>query len=570
MTETPDTHADAGGAAEGTERLTDLDVDRRSFVKSAGVAGGATLLGASATPASAETHWKDRRDPDWEQLADQRIAENQTSDLEVVVEDPEGRPIPNADVSVEMTEHDYGFGTAVNARVWDQYSDGDQYRQVIPELFNTAVLENGHKWKFWEDNTDRADRCTEWLVDHDLYVRGHVCVWGRTGVGAIPNDVQTAIDNGDAETIKQRSTEHIEEIITHYEGQVDEWEIVNEAMHHFAMQKAIYGDQIDSEEPWTGDVLPWTSDQLTDWYETAQNVAGEDIDIGVNDFNTLEGQWPYTEGRYQSQIESLIDDGIDIDMIGFQSHVGARSSNPGENNSDPDGRLTYSEINERLSNFTDYDADLKITEFDMYNGSDWNGQDERADLMYTWMKTAYGHPNVTDFIIWGFWDGRHWENEAPFFQDDWSEKPALDVWKNLVFDEWWTSESGTADGSGVFVTSAYLGSHEITATADGESSTTSVEVTDSSGTTQVTVTVDAEGSVDPTPEGPDWPEGATDPDDDGLYEDLSGDGELNFPDVNTLFQNTDSTVAQDNTQYYDFDGDGDLDSQDVLALFESV
>ncbi|AWB27479.1 glycoside hydrolase family 9 protein [Halococcoides cellulosivorans] len=62
----------------------------------------------------------------------------------------------------------------------------------------------------------------------------------------------------------------------------------------------------------------------------------------------------------------------------------------------------------------------------------------------------------------------------------------------------------------------------------------------------------------------------TDPDDDGLYEDLSGDGTLNFPDVNRLFQNTDSAAIQDNSAYYDFTDDGIVDQQDVLALFEMV
>ncbi|AWB27449.1 cellulase family glycosylhydrolase [Halococcoides cellulosivorans] len=73
-----------------------------------------------------------------------------------------------------------------------------------------------------------------------------------------------------------------------------------------------------------------------------------------------------------------------------------------------------------------------------------------------------------------------------------------------------------------------------------------------------------------TPEEPGWPAGASDPDGDGLYEDLSGDGTVNFPDVNTLFQNTDTANVQNNTQFYDFDGDGGVDMQDVLALFEMV
>ncbi|AWB26773.1 twin-arginine translocation signal domain-containing protein [Halococcoides cellulosivorans] len=75
---------------------------------------------------------------------------------------------------------------------------------------------------------------------------------------------------------------------------------------------------------------------------------------------------------------------------------------------------------------------------------------------------------------------------------------------------------------------------------------------------------------EPTPDSPTWPAGATDPDGDGLYEDLSGDGTVNFPDVNRLFQNTDASDAQENVEFYDFAGDGTLDMQDVLALFEMV
>ncbi|AWB27448.1 hypothetical protein [Halococcoides cellulosivorans] len=62
----------------------------------------------------------------------------------------------------------------------------------------------------------------------------------------------------------------------------------------------------------------------------------------------------------------------------------------------------------------------------------------------------------------------------------------------------------------------------------------------------------------------------TDPDGDGLYEDLSGDGAVNFPDVNTLFQQMDSDAVQDDAQFYDFSGDGTVDLQDVLALFETI
>ncbi|MFW6436608.1 MAG: fibronectin type III domain-containing protein [Halococcoides sp.] len=76
--------------------------------------------------------------------------------------------------------------------------------------------------------------------------------------------------------------------------------------------------------------------------------------------------------------------------------------------------------------------------------------------------------------------------------------------------------------------------------------------------------------TDTTPEGPDWPAGVTDPNDDGLYEDLTGNGEIDFPDVNTFFQNTDTDRVDRNRQFYDFNEDGEISLQDVMALFQLV
>ncbi|WP_159077039.1 hypothetical protein [Halococcoides cellulosivorans] len=58
--------------------------------------------------------------------------------------------------------------------------------------------------------------------------------------------------------------------------------------------------------------------------------------------------------------------------------------------------------------------------------------------------------------------------------------------------------------------------------------------------------------------------------DDGMYEDLNGDGEVNFPDVNTLFQNLGTDAVSNNARLFDFESGNGVTLQDVLALFESV
>ncbi|WP_436926914.1 endo-1,4-beta-xylanase [Halosimplex amylolyticum] len=494
--ETPPNDASGDDDAEALASM-----DRRDYLKASLAAAAMASLGsAGAGTAAAET-------ADTSKTVDERIQEHRTGDLEVVVENTDGSPVSDADVSVSQREHEFSFGTAVNAdRLINQSSPGDNYRQYIPELFNTAVLGNQHKWRFWENDQQLADEATNWLLDQGLDMRGHVCLWGRDDVWAIPSDVQTAIDERDAETIRDRSMAHIEEIITHYGDDITDWDVVNEAMHAYQLQIGVYGDKIDQEEPWTGEVVPWTSQLLADWYDKAASVIDDnDLDVGVavNDFNQF--PYSYTDGRYEAEIDHINENGAQLDTVGLQAHVAARQGEF-DTNSDPDGRIDADQVVSEINTWADHGARVKITEFDTYNGDDWNSDQERADVTENYLRGAFSHPGVDAFVMWGFWDGDHWQDEAPLFYDDWSQKPAYDVWTGLVYDEWWTSDSGTTDGSGAYATTAFLGEHEITVSTDSDSATTTTSVTDAAGTTTVTVTVEGDGGGSGDTQPPTTPE----------------------------------------------------------------
>jgi hypothetical protein len=60
----------------------------------------------------------------------------------------------------------------------------------------------------------------------------------------------------------------------------------------------------------------------------------------------------------------------------------------------------------------------------------------------------------------------------------------------------------------------------------------------------------------------------TDPDDDGLYEDINGDGESDIVDVQALFSNSDDEVIQNNPGAFDFNDDGSVNVADVQKLFK--
>jgi PKD repeat protein len=60
----------------------------------------------------------------------------------------------------------------------------------------------------------------------------------------------------------------------------------------------------------------------------------------------------------------------------------------------------------------------------------------------------------------------------------------------------------------------------------------------------------------------------TDPDGDGRYEDVNGDGKFDIVDVQAFFANRNSSAVQNNPNAFDFNGDGSVDSLDVQALFD--
>ena len=57
---------------------------------------------------------------------------------------------------------------------------------------------------------------------------------------------------------------------------------------------------------------------------------------------------------------------------------------------------------------------------------------------------------------------------------------------------------------------------------------------------------------------------------DGLFEDVNGNGKLDFGDIVILFLNFERSEIRDYCQFYDFNGDGQVNFGDVIALFEML
>lgn len=78
-------------------------------------------------------------------------------------------------------------------------------------------------------------------------------------------------------------------------------------------------------------------------------------------------------------------------------------------------------------------------------------------------------------------------------------------------------------------------------------------------------TVTGPPRIDPSLDGP-----PTDPDSDGNYEDLNGNGRTDFDDVVVLFEYIDDPAVTDHVSVYDFNMNGRVDYDDIITLFEEV
>ena len=381
--------------------------------------------------------------PAWERAAWRRIERIRMGRLSINVVDDLGTPIPNASVHVSMKRQRFHFGTAVNARFLfaDTLESPDkvQYRNAVLKYFNTATLEGAMKWKSWRhpQARRRATLAVHWLRANNIDVRGHNLVWpswkhSPVGIETLPID-----------TLKSIINRHIEQIVHHFDGDVYDWDVVNEPYTNH--------DLIDLLGP----------NILAKWFKTAA-IYAPDVRLSLNDNHILAAGGRTHSAHQNALLRTIIDlqsAGAPISGIGIQSHFRPDTVCP------PESLLVI------LDRYGQSGLPITITEYD-YNVDD---ETEAARYMHQFLTTVFSHPSVDGFLMWGFWDGRHWRNNAPLFRRDWSLKPSGREWVDLVFGKWWTDNSGMTDTEGTYTTTGFFGTYDVSADLNGKTAKVEIE-----------------------------------------------------------------------------------------------
>ena len=331
---------------------------------------------------------------------------------------------PGATVKVTQLRHEFQFGTAISWFMFSESapeSDRNRYMEVLKANFNAAVHENELKWHNTEPvakgvyTWERADRMLDWCEKNGMTMRGHCIFWASEN--RVPAWVKELDDAELQKTVERRARE----VTARYRGRIHEYDLNNEMLFY-----NYYRDRLG--EGITADMARCAKE------------GDPDAVLYMNQWGIIEGDGT---AKYVEQIRGLLDRKIPIGGIGCQGHFGKR--------------MDIQKVQRDLDTLAQFKLPIKITELDI----DTPDEQRKAEELEAFFRVCFGHPAVEGIYMWGFWEGRHWRPRAALWKKDWTPTPAAEVYRRLVYDEWWTRFEGKADASGQCELRAFYGTHLV-------------------------------------------------------------------------------------------------------------
>jgi endo-1,4-beta-xylanase len=362
---------------------------------------------------------------------------------------------PRSSVVIEQLNHEFWFGAAIANSPFSgslSESDREQYKKVFLENFNSAVTENAVKWdnmerKRGEVNYAIVDAMLEWTEENNIPLRAHNLYWG------IPQFVQQWIKDLPDDELARVLENRALTVTPRHKGRFAEYDLNNEMIHG-----NYYEDRLG----------PDITRKMADWARTGD----PGIQIYLNDYDILTG---VRLADYMAHIRLLLSQGVQIDGIGVQGHLHAES-------------FDRAQVRNALDSLAKFNLPVVVTEFNMPGQRSKFYRDRTLQMtpqeeetkardLVDYYTICFSHPIVKGILMWGFWEGANWIPASSLYKRDWTPTPAALAYRDLIFNRWWTSETGRTDRRGEYSTRAFFGRYRIT--VDGKS--TEVDLTRSAG-----------------------------------------------------------------------------------------
>jgi GH35 family endo-1,4-beta-xylanase len=358
---------------------------------------------------------------DWKTPANARIEQFRKRDVEFLVVDPAGRPLPDVAIAVRQTRHQFAFGSAINYHI-----SNPNYAAFVRSNFQWAVMENESKWYANEPSRSNvtytaANSITNFCRTNGITLRGHTLFW------AVDQNVQSWVTNLSDADLRVHLTNRLNSAVNHFKGTFVHWDVNNELLHG-----NYFGNRLGN---W---VNPWM-------FQHAR-LLDPNVRLFVNDYNVVSGN---ETAAYKLQIQALLASNAPVDGIGAQGHFGAVV--------DPQSTEA------RLDSLAELGLPIWITEYDSLN----EDEQVRADNLEKLYRIAFSKPTVEGVLMWGFWAGSHWRgSNAAIVNLDWTLNAAGQRYQALL-TEWTTVTNGLTGPVGRYAFRGFHGNYDVTLTPPG-------------------------------------------------------------------------------------------------------
>lgn len=335
-------------------------------------------------------------------------------------EDPLQYVLPAFDDAVPSLWETYADAFKVGAAVnTDQLVEGSDFYRTVTKHYNVFVTENEMKPQYMNPSEgtfsfDAADRFVEFGEDVGATLRGHTLVWHSQAP-----QWWFEGENGERATSEQllaRMEEYITTVMTRYQGRIQTWDVVNEAISdsNGGLRRDTEGSQYASI---IGDLDGDGKDN--DYIEQAftfARAADPDAQLIINDYS-LESDVGKLDVFYET-VKSMLEKGVPIDGAGIQAHIQIGY---------PSVQLFEMAI-EKLAELKELNPDftVQVTELDV-SIFPWGDESKLKELtpeLQTELAERYAElfemfrrqaekGNLDMVVTWGVYDGGSWLDNYP-------------------------------------------------------------------------------------------------------------------------------------------------------------
>lgn len=389
----------------------------------------------------------------WRKEALERIEKIRKGELAVQVVDARGKPVANADVTIAMQQHAFGFGNAVNSEVLGadesdfpiqpkgkgkvtvSWEEAQKYREIVKKYYDRVTFESELRPANWQQmksghrgwsrkHNILMKKTLPWLKENHIAARGHYIAWAPMDFNSIEKQFL-----GNPEGHRSWLWDHMADVLPATADFVTEWDTIN---HIIGWGKHTYEKEYGGPEIYA------------EIFAEARRLAPQ-ATHAINEGKVLPNG--YKREPYKRIIRFLNEQGQTPDLVGFMAHFGLTTLTPPE------------ELLDVYDNFAKIAPRLQLSEFDVETGDD---EELQADYYRDVMIATYSHPNFEAIVQWGFWEKMHWKPAAALWREDWTLKPAGEVFVDLVANQWWTTETLTTDEHGKCQVRGFLGDYRVT------------------------------------------------------------------------------------------------------------